>query len=80
MRFPEWNAELRDAMRTETRLFFDAVLRENRPLSDFIDGNYTFLNERLAGTTGSPGVDGPISAASSSPPISAAACSRRRAC
>ena len=23
-------------------------LRENRPLSDFIDAKYTFLNERLA--------------------------------
>src|SRR5262249_2993111 len=27
MKFPEWNAELRDAMKTETRLFFDAVVR-----------------------------------------------------
>ena len=58
MRFPEWNAELRDAMRTETRLFFDAVLRENRPLSDFIDGNYTFLNEKLARHYGISGVEG----------------------
>jgi hypothetical protein len=59
MKFPEWNAELRDAMRTETRLFFDAVLRENRPISDFIDGRYTFLNGRLARHYGITGVDGP---------------------
>ena len=58
-RFPEWNAELKDAMRTETRMFFDAVLRENRPLSDFIDAKYTFLNERLARHYGISGVQGP---------------------
>jgi uncharacterized protein DUF1592/uncharacterized protein DUF1588/uncharacterized protein DUF1587/uncharacterized protein DUF1585/uncharacterized protein DUF1595/cbb3-type cytochrome c oxidase subunit III len=59
MKFPEWNAELRDAMKTETRLFFDAVLRENRPISDFIDAKYTFLNERLARHYGIAGVNGP---------------------
>ena len=46
-------------MRTETRMFFDAVLRENRPLSDFIDAKYTFLNERLARHYGITGVEGP---------------------
>jgi hypothetical protein len=58
-KFPEWSAELRDAMRMETRLFFEAVVRENRPLSDFIDGKYSFLNERLAKHYGVPGVIGP---------------------
>jgi hypothetical protein len=58
-KFPEWNAELRDAMKTETRLFFQAVLHDNRPISDFIDGGYTFLNGRLARHYGIPGVDGP---------------------
>ena len=53
-KFPEWNAELRDAMREETRLFFEAVLREDRPISDFVDGRYTFLNERLARHYGIP--------------------------
>jgi hypothetical protein len=59
MKFPEWNAELRDAMKTETRLFFDAVLRDDRPISDFIDARYTFLNERLARHYGIAGVAGP---------------------
>jgi hypothetical protein len=59
MKFPEWNNELRDAMRTETRLFFDAVMRENRPIADFIDGKYTFINGRLARHYGISGVDGP---------------------
>ena len=57
-KFPEWNAELRDAMKEETRLFFETILRENRPISDFIDGRYTFLNERLAKHYGIAGVTG----------------------
>jgi hypothetical protein len=57
-KFPEWNAELRDAMKEETRLFFEAILRDNRPVSDFIDGRYTFLNERLAKHYGIDGVTG----------------------
>ena len=58
-KFPEWNAELRDAMKTETRLFFEAVVRDNRPVSDFIDGKYTFVNERLARHYGLANVSGP---------------------
>ena len=58
-RFPEWNADLREAMRTETRLFFEAVVRDNRPVSDFIDAKYTFLNDRLAKHYGMAGVEGP---------------------
>ena len=58
-KFPQWSPELRDAMRTETRLFFEAVVRDNRSLSDFIDGQYTYLNERLAKHYGITGVTGP---------------------
>jgi hypothetical protein len=58
-KFPEWNADLRDAMKTETRMFFDYVLRENRPISDFLDARYTFLNEKLANFYGIPDVKGP---------------------
>ena len=58
-KFPEWTPELRDAMRTETRLFFVSLLRENRPLSEFLDARYTFLNERLAQHYGVEGVTGP---------------------
>jgi cytochrome c553 len=57
-KFPEWNATLKDEMRTETRLFFEAILRENRPIADFIDGKYTFLNENLANYYGIRGVAG----------------------
>ncbi|MGI8990799.1 MAG: DUF1592 domain-containing protein [Bryobacteraceae bacterium] len=57
-KFPEWDPELRDAMKAETRLFFEEVLRKNRPLSDFLDAKYTFLNERLAKHYGISGVTG----------------------
>jgi hypothetical protein len=59
VKFPEWGPELRDAMKTETRMFFESILRENRPLSDFLDAKYTFLNDRLAKHYGIEGVTGP---------------------
>jgi hypothetical protein len=58
-KFPEWGPELREAMRTETRMFFDCILRENRPIADFLDAHYTFLNEQLAKLYGIEGVTGP---------------------
>ncbi|HXB73828.1 MAG TPA: DUF1592 domain-containing protein [Candidatus Acidoferrales bacterium] len=58
-KFPEWGPELRDAMKMETRLFFDYALRENRPLADFLDARYTFLNDRLAKFYGIPDIKGP---------------------
>jgi cytochrome c5 len=58
-KFPEWTPELKEAMRTETSMFFASVLRDNRPLSDLLDGKYTFLNETLAKYYGIEGVTGP---------------------
>jgi hypothetical protein len=58
-KFPAWGPELRDAMKTETRMFFESVLRQNRPISDFLDAKYTFLNELLAKHYGIAGVAGP---------------------
>ena len=58
-KFPEWGPELREDMKTESRMFFDYVLRENRPLSDFLDARYTFLNDRMAKFYGISGVTGP---------------------
>jgi len=58
-KFPEWGPDLRDAMKNETRMFFESLLRENRPLADFLDARYTFLNERLAKHYGVAGVAGP---------------------
>ena len=58
-KFPDWGPELREAMRTETRLFFEAMLRENRPLPEFLTAKFTFLNGRLAKHYGIEGVSGP---------------------
>jgi cytochrome c5 len=58
-KFPMWTADLKDELRTETRLFFQYVLGENRPVSEFVDAKYTFLNEPLAKFYGIPGVKGP---------------------
>jgi mono/diheme cytochrome c family protein len=57
-KFPAWTPELREAMKTETRMFFDWVLRQNRPINEFIDARYTFLNEFLASYYGIEGVTG----------------------
>ncbi|MBK9168617.1 MAG: DUF1592 domain-containing protein [Bryobacterales bacterium] len=57
-KFPEWGPELRDDMKAETRYFFDAMLRENRPLADFLDAPFSFINERLAKHYGIQGVRG----------------------
>jgi Protein of unknown function (DUF1592)/Protein of unknown function (DUF1587)/Protein of unknown function (DUF1588)/Protein of unknown function (DUF1595)/Cytochrome C oxidase, cbb3-type, subunit III len=58
-RYMIWGPELRNSMKTETRMFFEYILKQNRPLSDFIDAKYTFLNERLAKFYGISGVTGP---------------------
>jgi hypothetical protein len=58
-RFPNFDDDLRNAMRQETRLFFEAVIHEDRSILDFIDGKFTFLNERLAKHYGIPGITGP---------------------
>jgi len=58
-KFPAWNPDLKDAMRTETSMFFQHVLAENRPISDFINAKYTFLNEQLANYYGIKDVKGP---------------------
>jgi len=56
--FPEFDAELRGSMRQETQLFFSAVMREDRSVLDFLNGDYTFVNQRLAELYGIQGVQG----------------------
>jgi len=50
--------EVRHAMRRETELHFDYVLRENRPLTELIDCDYSFLNEGLAKFYQIEGIEG----------------------
>ena len=56
--FPEFDSALRKAMQRETELFFESLLREDRPVLDFLDADYTFVNERLAQHYGIEGVRG----------------------
>jgi len=51
-KFPEMTIEVRWAMVDEVRLFFQSIIRENRSSSQFIDSDYTFLNENLASIYG----------------------------
>lgn len=46
--FPEFTPDLRKDMKKETEAYFEYVLRQNRPIGEFLDSNYSFLNGRLA--------------------------------
>lgn len=46
--FPDFDDNLRQALREETERFVDSVLREDRSVLDLVRTDYTFLNERLA--------------------------------
>ncbi len=57
--FPTWSDDLKADMVRETELFFEHVVRDNRPVLEFLDANYTFLNERLSKHYRISGVQGP---------------------
>jgi len=57
-RYPDFDEELREAMLAESELFFEAVLREDRPLSTLLGADFTFANARLAEHYGLVGVEG----------------------
>jgi hypothetical protein len=52
--FPGVDAALMQAMRSETILFFDSVLREDRPAAALLDADWTFMDARLAAHYGVP--------------------------
>jgi mono/diheme cytochrome c family protein len=56
--FPDFDDNVRQAMRRETELFFGSVVRENRSVLSLLDADYTFVNERLARHYGIRGVYG----------------------
>jgi hypothetical protein len=56
--FPNFDNELRQSFRTETEMFFEAVMREDRSVLDLLTADYTFVNERLARHYGIPNVYG----------------------
>jgi hypothetical protein len=56
--FPDFDDLLRQSFRKETELLFDSLIREDRPLTDLLTADYTFVNERLALHYGIPGIKG----------------------
>ncbi|HEX4915923.1 MAG TPA: DUF1592 domain-containing protein [Vicinamibacterales bacterium] len=57
--FPYYDHSLAAALKKETELFFDSIVREDRNIVDLITADYTFVNERIARHYGLPGVNGP---------------------
>ncbi|HEX3147622.1 MAG TPA: DUF1592 domain-containing protein [Gemmataceae bacterium] len=53
--FRNFDPALRAAMVRETELYFDYVMREDRSILEFLDSDYTFVNDRLARHYGIPG-------------------------
>jgi hypothetical protein len=51
-KFPQMTGAMRSAMYEEARLFFESIVRENRNVMEFVDGDYTFLNGTLASLYG----------------------------
>jgi hypothetical protein len=56
--FPDFDQRLRTAMKTETEMFFTGIVQENHSVLDFLNADYTYLNQRLAEHYGIPGVYG----------------------
>ena len=56
--FPNYSQQLADAMRTETEMFFNSLVRDDRSVLDLYTADYTYVNERLARHYGIPGVLG----------------------
>jgi hypothetical protein len=56
--FPEFDESLRASFQHETEMFFQNIVREDRPVLELLDANYTFLNQRLAEHYGVPDIYG----------------------
>jgi hypothetical protein len=56
--FPDFDDNLRQSAIRETELLFENIIREDRPLTELLSADYTFLNERLAKHYGVPGIYG----------------------
>ena len=56
--YPNFDDNIRQAMRRETELLFETIVREDRNIAELLTADYTFLNERLARHYGIAGVHG----------------------
>jgi hypothetical protein len=56
--FPDFDQQLMDAMKTETKMFFNDVVQNDLSVLNFFTADYTFVNEALAMHYGIPNVSG----------------------
>lgn len=56
--FPLYDDGLKAAMRTETEMFFESIVREDRSIFDLLSADFTFANEKLAKLYGLKDVSG----------------------
>jgi hypothetical protein len=56
--FPNYSRQIMEAMRRETEVFFDRLVREDRSLLELYTADYSYMNERLAEHYGIRGVSG----------------------
>jgi hypothetical protein len=57
--YPYFDKILAESMERETELLFDHLVRANRPMTELLTADYTFVNERLAKHYGIRDVAGP---------------------
>jgi hypothetical protein len=58
-KFPLWDNYMQISAVKETELFFSHIVAEDRPITDFLDADYTFVNQYLAEFYGMHDVKGP---------------------
>jgi hypothetical protein len=58
VKYPAFDEALRAAMTEETERFFEAVIREDRSVLDFLNADFSYINERLAKHYGMSGIEG----------------------
>jgi hypothetical protein len=57
--YPYFDETLAESMVRETELLFAHLVAEDRPVTDLLTADYTFIDERLARHYGIPGITGP---------------------
>ena len=57
-KYPNYDLSLMQGFQKETELFVGSNIKEDRPVSELLDANYTFLNEKVARHYDIPGVYG----------------------
>ena len=57
-KFKDFDEDLRHSMRRETEMLFEFIFRHDRPVTELLTADYTFVNGRLARHYGMPDVSG----------------------